>query len=585
MCGLLAIFRPGGVGLSEAERLLNKLAHRGPDARNVWRSGDGRLTLGHTRLKIIDLSDGANQPMHSPDGRQVLIFNGEIVNYRQAQRSCERDWQFRTNSDTEVLLAGFAQRGFAAMHEWVGMFAFILFDRETNRLYLARDRFGIKPLYWARLPDGGFAAASEIPPLLTLLERSAPDQDTIRTYLETGLYDFGERTFFDGIRSLPAGTAAELELDTGAWRQHRWYCLADRVPDLSGFDESELVEQGAALVEAAIRDHLVADVQVGLNVSGGVDSSVLVGVASKYVENLHVFTQNYPPPYSEADWVRRVAGGAKLHLCELDRRDIESALDATVRRQAEPFGGVTVAGYDHLYGAAHAAGVTVLLDGNGVDEAFLGYTKYLQPVAANGSAAIDGSQPVEPAAIADDLRHNAELLPLPTNTDFAGIRRAAALDLLATKIPRGLRFNDRMSMGRSKELRVPFLDHRVVEFGFGVPTSRLLAGGTTKALFRKIASRWTPADVANASKRSVQSPQREWLAQSWSELVLGLIRSTSFRDRGWIDPDRALEAYERYRGGNRKNSFPIWQWVNLELWARAFLDGAAPQSAIERSAA
>lgn len=585
MCGLLCIYDPAGIATERASALLGVMAYRGPDAEGMWQSVDGRLVLGHRRLKIIDLSDNANQPMVSNDGRWTLVYNGEIMNYRDIRASYRGAWQFRTGSDTEVLLATFAERGVRAMNSWVGMFAFILFDRDNNRLHFARDRFGIKPLYWTRLPNGGWAAASEIPPLLKLLPRAAADRDVIRTYLETGLYDTGSRTFFAGIQALGAGCVGELNLATGEISERRWYRLADHVRDLSAATERELEDEGAKVIETAIHDHLVADVRVGLNVSGGVDSSVLVGVAKKYVENLHVFTQDYPPPYSEAKWVRRVAGGAQLHLCELDRRDIESVLDATVRRQAEPFGGVTVAGYDHLYRAANSAGVTVLLDGNGVDEAFLGYTKYLQPAMANGPQAIDGSTSVRPAAIAEDLRCNAELLPLPANTDFTGTRREAALDLLATKIPRGLRFNDRMSMGRSKELRVPFLDHRVVEFGFGVPASRLLVGGTTKALFRKIALRWTPAEVANAPKRSVQSPQREWLGQGWSDLVLGLIGSASFRDRGWIDPERAQEEYERYRLGSRKNSFPIWQWINLELWARAFLDGGAPQSAIERSAA
>lgn len=248
-----------------------------------------------------------------------------------------------------------------------------------------------------------------------------------------------------------------------------------------------------------------------------------------------------------------------------------------MRHQAEPFGGVTVAGYDHLYRAADAAGVIVLLDGNGVDEAFLGYTKYLQPRtsagAGSGARAIDGSDAVAPSVIGDRLKRNARVLPLADiGGAFDETKASSAIDLLVAKIPRGLRFNDRMSMSRSKELRVPFLDHRVVEFGFGVPSSRLLSGGTTKALFRKIALRWVSADVANTPKRSVQSPQREWLADDWHQLVLRIIGSESFGQRGWIDPAGARDAYERYRRGHRTNSFPIWQWLNLELWARTFLD-------------
>jgi asparagine synthase (glutamine-hydrolysing) len=261
-------------------------------------------------------------------------------------------------------------------------------------------------------------------------------------------------------------------------------------------------------------------------------------------------------------------------MCKLNRRDIEESLDWTVRRQAEPFGGVTVAGYDSIYRAAETEGVTVLLDGNGVDECFLGYTKYGNSEAnADVGVAIDGTQAVAIDAISAHLKRDANAIVLPHGSEFAEpAKRMAAFDLLAAKIPRGLRFNDRMSMGRSRELRVPFLDHRLVEFGFGVPTHHLLASDATKSLFRKIARQWVPAEIAGAEKRSVQSPQREWLAQDWRSLVEDVLRSDSFAARGWVDSARAQEIYQRYVTGNRDNSFFVWQWVNLEYWARAFLD-------------
>jgi asparagine synthase (glutamine-hydrolysing) len=577
MCGLLAIFRPGGVDPDEPARMLDLLAHRGPDASGVWRSGDGRLALGQTRLKIIDLSDSANPPMRSADGRWSIVYNGEVVNFADLRRAYRGPWQFRTHSDTEVVLATFAEKGLAAMQGWVGMFAFVLFDSRGRKLHFARDRFGIKPLYWTRLADGGVAIASEIPPLLKVAPRVAADEDTIRTYLETGEYDAGSHTFFSGIHALGAGCAAELDLATGELTERRWYRLSDHVPDLGGVDEADLVEQGAAIVERAILNHQVSDVPVGLNVSGGVDSSVLVAVSSRDIPDLHVFTQDYEEPYSEARWVRKVANGAHLHLCNLRRNDIEQKLDWTVRRQAEPFGGITVIGYDALYRAATAKGITVLLDGNGIDECFLGYTKYtaMRAGGASGDAtrAIDGTVATASDCVTADLKRSANLLLTPAEgAAFADpTKAAAARDLLVSKTPRALRFNDRISMGHSKELRVPFLDHRLVEFGFGVPTRHLLAGGHTKALFRAIARRWIPADVAEAPKRSVQSPQREWLAGAWEQLVREVLNSKSFADRGWVDPLRARAAYDRYLAGNRENSFFVWQWLNLELWARAYL--------------
>ena len=365
-----------------------------------------------------------------------------------------------------------------------------------------------------------------------------------------------------------------------------------------------MIDESARRVERAISEHLIADVRTGLNVSGGVDSSTLVSFARKKVSDIHLFNQDYEPPYSEAYWVKQVAGDAPLHLLQLNNVHISKVLDRTVRLQAEPFGGVMVAGYNYLYEAANREGVTVLLDGNGVDEVFLGYKKYHAAelrLAQNEAEwvslandyrqiwqteppsrgvidlrgqSIDGSEGGRSEAISKGLRNNSFLLPmLNLEAGFPDpIRRMAATDLLESKIPRGLRFNDRMSMAYGIELRVPFLDHRLVEFGFAIPKQYLLNSSGSKALFRRMAARCIPPHVANAVKRSVQSPQREWLAGPWRGLVEDTLYSDSFGDRGWVDPLIARRLYQDYLNGAQGNSFFLWQWINLEWWARAFLD-------------
>jgi asparagine synthase (glutamine-hydrolysing) len=582
MCGIFGLYSRSTVDQAAVTAALDRLSHRGPDARAVWTSADRRLALGHARLKILDLSDAANQPMESPDGRWVLIYNGEIFNFADIRRGYRGPWQFRTQGDTEVLLATFAAKGLEAMRDWVGMFAFALLDRELNKLHLVRDRFGIKPLYWIRRGDGGFAFASEIPALLPLLSSVDADEDVIRTYLETGIYDGGARTFFRQVHALEPGCAAVIDLDRDEWEFTRWYRLADHVPDMAGADHGALVEEGRALLHKALRDHMVSDVRVGLNVSGGLDSSILVALAGQYAENIHVFSQDFAAPYSEAEWVRQVASDCHLHLQSLSHDDIFERLDETVRIQAEPFGGVTVCGYDAIYRAASREGVTVLLDGNGADEVFLGYGRYraAQEEGSSGALpaatgrAIDGTIAVRPDVVSDHLRQSANLITVKeSGGGFSDpVKSAAAVDLLATKIPRGLRFNDRMSMAQSKELRVPFLDHRLVEFGFGVPAQYLLNGRGNKVLLREIAEGWIPHDVAWAPKRAVQSPQREWLAEEWAGYVQGILSSESLAARGWIDPQRAARAFQAYRADRPSNSFFVWQWLNLELWARRFLD-------------
>jgi asparagine synthase (glutamine-hydrolysing) len=586
MCGLIGLYSQSHADTNRLERSLDALAHRGPDARAIWVSSDSRVILGHARLRILDLSEAADQPMVSPDGRWVMIHNGEIVNFADVRRNYRGPWNFRTSGDTEVMIASFAARGLQALHEWVGMFAFALLDTVEHKLYLVRDRFGVKPLYWALTPDGGFVFGSEIPAILPFLKVVAPNQNVVRTYLETGIYDCGRWTFFDGIQSLEPGSALIIDLEAGTSRQERWYRLSEHITDLSRVDAGALVEKGRALVHAAVCNHLVSDVRVGLNVSGGVDSSLLLALTRQYADNIHVFTQIFEPPYSEARWVRQIADGNQLHLASLASADIKAILHDVVRWQAEPFGGVTVCGCDAVYSAAQREGVTVLLDGNGVDEVFLGYDKYRaiceqadansidDAVAGTKGRSIDGTIAVNAGAVADCLRRTAEILPVNLAIPgFGDVTKAiAAGDLLVGKMPRALRFNDRMSMARSKELRVPFLDHRLVEFGFSVPTRYLLDERGNKALFRQIAEAWIPRHIAWAPKRSVQSPQREWLADDWAPLIRDILQSPSFAGRGWIDPRAAMHAYNEYCSGRRANSFFIWQWLNLELWARAFFD-------------
>jgi len=575
MCGIFGCYDIAGIDKNYCCKALDQLRHRGPEAEGNWTSENKCIFLGHRRLKIIDLSDSANQPMISPDGRYIMVYNGEIVNYRSLRSKYKGSWDFVTASDTETLLAMWSDEGLAALDKCVGMFAFAVFDTWLQTLTLVRDRFGVKPLYYANLGENGFAFASEIPPLLPLLKKIVPDKDMVRTYLETCLYELCGRTFFSGIYSVNPGSVLVFDVRSNKTEEFKWYNLHEKIPDYSSADFSELVEEGEKVIVNAISDHLIADVNVGINVSGGVDSSLLVSISKSYMSDIKLFSQDYEPPYSESYWVREIAGDSDLYLLQLTEKKIRERLEHTVGIQAEPFGGVTVIGYDYLYDFALSEEVTVLLDGNGVDEVFLGYDKYKTP-NNNSFLSIDGSNGLRPDAISNRLRQESTVLPIADlRSNFPDpVRAMAAFDLLVDKIPRGLRFNDRMSMARSRELRVPFLDHRVVEFGFAVPSRYLLSDSMTKMLFRRIAQRWIPEHVAGAAKRSVQSPQREWLSGPWRSLVLELITSESFAERGWVDPATAKSIYHEYLRGLKENSLFLWQWINLELWARRYIDSS-----------
>lgn len=596
MCGIVALFNVMGVNHSFGREMLKDLHHRGPDANSYKVCDSNKLFLGHSRLKIIDVSDEANQPLQSPCGRYTLVYNGEIYNYRELRHELSDFWQWRTSSDSEVLLAAWIRWGKDCLDRLVGMFAFAIHDNEKSQLLLVRDRFGIKPLYYVKNQEQ-WAFASEIQPLLRLLREVRANESTIRTYLETGLYNHSRDTFFDGIYCVEPGKRVKINLQSGEWQTYTWYSLSQNIPDLSDAYTEELEDEATKRIDEAISSHLVADVNVGLNISGGVDSSMLVRTAIEKLGQVHLFNQDYDQ-YSELQWVREVADGGILHIANLGANDIEGWLMQTVRSQAEPFGGIFVCGYNPIYQLAKSKGITVLLDGNGVDEIFLGYKRYHQifvQTAKNefekskrsldyesfwGEAvkspsagrSIDGTSGLRPKVVSNHFLQNvAPLKPIEVEGFVDPVRYAAAEDLLHSKIPRGLRFNDRVSMAHSRELRVPFLDHRLVEFAFGIPTEKLFGSKGTKLIFRNLLARKACDNVAYAAKRSVQSPQREWLSDDWRKLVESIIMSDSFRERGWFSVEEAQSAYKAYLSGDNENSFFIWQWINLELWAKEFL--------------
>lgn len=582
--------------------------HRGPDAFRLEMIEEGGVMLGHQRLKILDLNDRANQPMKSACGRYLIVFNGEIFNYRELRALApEHDWQ--TDGDTEVLLALFSRMGEKMLDHLNGMFAFAIYDREEKTIFAARDRFGIKPFYHAHV-NGDWLFASEIPPLLLLLGESLPDLDTIKTYLATGAYEIGTSTFFLGVGRLEAGCCAHVSLeDPSSVRISRWYDVAAKASRRVVLSGDELLDELDHLLAEVVKRHLISDVPVGVNVSGGVDSSALIHYVTRFHPEIHGFTQDYEDPYSEREWVERATRGTGVncHYVLQDAADCLARFESVMRHQGEPFGGVPVIGFAPLYECAHSLGVTVLLDGNGVDEIFLGYKKYhladlaqklgtaayesalaeymafwqeprasieksLVHARVGGGAAIDGTIPFHRESLGSALQ-NAEIrVPvLPALTGNAA-RDLAMSDLVATKIPRALRFNERISMMYSKELRVPFMDHELVEWGLALPAELLMNRRGTKAPVRELLRRKMDPTVAEAPKRTVQSPQREWLGHEWRPFVEEVLNSASFRQRGWVCPDRAKERYARYLAGDNQNSFFIWQWINLEIWARQFLD-------------
>lgn len=568
MCGIAGIFGAGASG--EIREMLNVQRHRGPDACGVYASPTGCAVLGHNRLSIIDLSSSANQPMASADGMLWLAFNGEIYNYVELRRELP-EYPFRSNSDTEVLLAAYQKWGAACLDRLIGMFAFLLWDEAARRLVVARDRFGVKPLYYAVGPDGCLYVASEVKALHAAgLERS-PDERTWATYLAYGVQDHAQRTFWKGISSLPGGHL--LVWQDGRHAISCWYDLAERVADeADDRDDAAVEEEYLALLDESVALRFRSDVSLGINLSGGVDSSLLLALVHRIREPesaVKTFTfATGDPAYDELPWVRSMLTHTQHPsvVCFLDCRDVPRLAAEVQQSQDEPFAGVPTLAYARLFECAHREGVTVLLDGQGIDEQWAGYDYYGRAAMGGSVSLVQGTtdSAVRPDCLDRDFR--ALAVPLETRTPFSDpLRNLQYRDTRYTKLPRALRFNDRVSMRVSTELREPFLDHRLFELALRQPADRKIRDGVHKWLLRRIAGRIAPSQVVEAPKRPVQTPQREWLRTQLREWASGLIDSVvEDSNSGWFRPEAVRAAWRTFLEGS-DNSFYVWQWISVSL--------------------
>jgi asparagine synthase (glutamine-hydrolysing) len=566
MCGIAVV--AGTSVLHDVGPMVSRLQHRGPDATGEWHDAATRITIGHTRLSIIDLSDSGRQPMTSADGRFVLAFNGEVYNHVELRAQLS-EYPFRSRTDSEVVLAAWARWGEACLERLLGMFAFAIWDRHEQRLVAVRDRFGVKPLYFAQLAGGGVALASEIKALHVLGVPRVEDPIAWATYLATGIYDSGRRTFWSGIEAVPAGSVLEWRSGEAAVIR-RWYDLAARVGvELDPRPEPVARDEYVSLLQDSVRLRFRSDVPVGINLSGGLDSSALLGLVHALQgadSDIKAFTfVTGDPSYDELPWVEQMLERSRhpLVVCALAADEVPALAETIAAAEDEPFGGIPTIAYAKVFSAARQAGVLVLLDGQGMDEQWAGYDYYR---ALGEAPIVQGTRDpaVRTDCIAPDFARTAEsfsaVAPFPDR-----LRNLQYRDIVQTKLPRALRFNDRISMRWSTELREPFLDHRLVELALRQPPERKIEGDVGKRMLRDITAALVPEPLRLAPKRAVQTPQREWLRgplRSWAD---ARIRSAIASHRDWFDAAATDRAWREFLDGRGDNSFWVWQLLSVDL--------------------
>lgn len=579
MCGIAAILeqdsRKQNQISAQLDSMIHSQVHRGPDAQGRYFNIDGSVGLGHNRLSIIDLSEAGQQPMSDPIGRYWIVFNGEAYNYLEIRRELEGWYQFRTHTDTEVVLASFLKWREKCLDRFVGMFAFAIWDTQRKEFFAARDRFGVKPLYYCEQPGGGLLLASEIKAFHAAGVSVSPDPVSWATYLAHGLCDHTDRTFWEGVRSLPPGHF--LIWRDGKLQIRQWYDLATTVSAAEDNRPVEVVEEEyLSLLMQSVSFRFRSDVPVGINLSGGLDSSTLLGLVQRVQgaeSDVKAFTfVTGDPRYDELPWVQQMLASTKHPsiVCQLEPDDVPALAESVQAHQDEPFGGLPTLAYARVFEQARKEGVIVLLDGQGMDEQWAGYDYYQSPNDRKDVSVIQGvtGTAARPDCMTPEFRKLAE--PFQMKRPFTdALRNLQYRDALSTKIPRALRFNDRISMRSSTELREPFLDHRLFELAMRQPTDRKIKRGTGKWLLRRIANKLVPSDVCESPKRALQTPQREWLKGPLRSWLCELTDEALAAYGGdWLDTAAVRAARTEYFDHNVENSFYLWQWISIGLMLR-----------------
>jgi asparagine synthase (glutamine-hydrolysing) len=641
MCGIAGALALHEMQLPRLEPMLAAMAHRGPDGDGVWTQtlDAGTVRLGHRRLSIIDLTEAASQPMADVDGRYELVFNGEIYNYVELRAELQAlGARFQSSSDSEVILEAYKLWGAQCLSRFNGMFAFAIWDRARAKLFCARDRFGEKPFLYVVKP-GLFLFASEYKALLQCPDVRR-DHDEMRLLqaahnASAGL-DSDRQTVFRDICQLLPGEALEIALPALEPRIWRYYAptFGD---ERAGVPEARIFDEFRELLIDAVRIRMRSDVPVGSCLSGGLDSSAIVCIARQLLgetATYHTFTGQFPGTYAdETKYALDVVAATRVenHLVEPNVERFIEDLPDFVWFNELPVGSSSQFAQWCVFHLAKQHGVTVLLDGQGSDELLGGYEQYfsfyLESLAERGDTArLASDRPAirerYPLALNPPARALRDRLPFrmrhllasrlgmgsnllygikPAVAEqimtlgarkrlpgFSALSSALAEDSFGRFLTTLLRYGDRNSMAHSREVRLPFCDHRLADFALSLPPHLLMGEIQTKRLLRESMRGILPESIRTRwNKQGFRPPQDLWFrSPRFLSLVRDTLSSASFRQSPyWIGPvwERMLD---RVEAGELALGWTIWQPFMIEVWRRHFLARipAASSPAVKESA-
>jgi len=651
MCGILGQWNLDGKPIDplQVRRATTLLRHRGPDDEGylLVDTATGRvlhcgghdtiaaldlpkienavgklfnLAFGFRRLSILDLSPAGHQPMASADGQRWIIFNGEIYNYLELRAELAgHGHEFHTSSDTEVILAAYQQWGYDCLSRFNGMWALALWDATKRELFCARDRLGVKPFYFYF--DGRqFIFGSEIKAILEMAPKARQvNQPYLAHFLMTGALDYSDQTFFAGIRALRPAHYLTLQADAPAITPRRYWDINPEAIN-SAYDYAHPENTFLDLLQDSVRLRLRSDVPVGTCLSGGLDSSSIVAMSSKLLPHaINSFSSIYSHPgYSEERFIKLVSQTFKTnaHFTSPDPEKFFVLLRKIVWHLDEPAAGPGVYSQWFVMELASQT-VTVLLDGQGGDELFAGYSPYLPlhllslahktvrapavlPRLLQDAFAImrDGRRHFFPELSARQFaqrviarlsgrRYRADLYLHPEMVEAQrrlafeihnpiaeedALNRKLYQDITRDSIPALLHYEDRNSMAFSIEARVPFLDYRMVEFAMGLPGENKIKGSMTKYFMRQALKDILPEAVrSRRDKMGYPTPLALWLRDSLRAQTEEILHE-HFRRRNFYNLPTVERMWQEHRAGTAEHSWHIFRWLTTEMWMQSFID-------------
>ena len=562
MCGIAGI--AGEV--EQMEPLLNKMIkaqqHRGPDTVSFWISSfvDAQIGLAHNRLKITDLSDDSNQPFIDEETGLITLLDGNIFNYKELRNYLCHYYTFQTNSMIEVLSKAWHRWGKAMLNKINGNFVIAIYDQSARHIFIARDRIGIKPLYFS-LQKGNFYFASEIKALFAAGVNRQMSSTRWAEYFVYSSHGMPYETFWDNIYQLPAGSS--LLFNGFTLNICKWYELDKAIKEIEvPQDEKEFIERFQEITNDSIRNNIAADVPIGMNLSGSINSALLLGLIHKNAPYLPIKAFSY---YNENKlsneilWTTEMLSHThyKHEQIKITSKIIRKEAYFIAKIQDEPFDELNTLAYTHLFRIAKNRGTTVLCDGTGLDETWGSYPIIkTNPYYGNKT----------PLCLKDEFIKLAKTPEYPKPFQNK-IDNTKYKDLFYEKIPHILRLNDRISMAFSTELRKPFLDHRLIELFFITPEKIKIKPSTNKWIVRHNAKGLMPTSTRLIPKELINDThQNRWFTnelKDWIDETVYNLRTGTVSH--WVKGESLEKEWQRYKNGASYDPCRILKWINLHM--------------------